>query len=39
MQNRKIYIDWVRCPVCGSKTRDRLREDTIKKLPSLLSKM
>ena len=31
MQNRKIYIDWVRCPVCGSKTRDRLREDTILK--------
>lgn len=22
-------IKWVRCPVCGSKTRDRLREDTI----------
>lgn len=40
MQNRKIYIDWVRCPVCGSKTRDRLREDTIlKNYPHLLSKM
>ena len=24
MQN----IDWIRCPVCGNKTRDRLREDT-----------
>lgn len=22
-------IKWVRCPVCGSKTRDRLRADTI----------
>ncbi|WP_122643667.1 cysteine-rich KTR domain-containing protein [Luxibacter massiliensis] len=22
-------IKWVRCPVCSSKTRDRLREDTI----------
>lgn len=22
-------IKWVRCPVCCSKTRDRLREDTI----------
>lgn len=20
---------WIRCPVCGNKTRDRLREDTI----------
>lgn len=25
MQN----IDWIRCPVCGNKTRDRIREDTI----------
>lgn len=24
-------IKWVRCPVCGSKTRDRIREDTILK--------
>ena len=24
MQN----IDWIRCPVCGNKTRDRIREDT-----------
>ena len=27
MQN----IDWIRCPVCGNKTRDRIREDTILK--------
>lgn len=20
--------DWIYCPVCGSKTRDRIREDT-----------
>ena len=20
---------WIRCPICGNKTRDRLREDTI----------
>lgn len=25
MQN----MDWIRCPVCGNKTRDRIREDTI----------
>lgn len=29
MQNRKVYVDWVRCPICGNKTRDRLREDTV----------
>ena len=23
--------EWVRCPVCGNKTRDRIREDTILK--------
>lgn len=22
---------WIRCPICGSKTRDRIREDTILK--------
>lgn len=27
MQN----IDWIRCPVCGNKTRDRIRKDTILK--------
>lgn len=24
-------IEWVRCPVCGNKTRDRIREDTVLK--------
>ena len=34
------FLEWVRCPVCGSKTRDRIREDTIfEKLPSLLSEV
>ena len=23
------FLERVRCPVCGSKTRDRIREDTI----------
>ncbi len=23
--------EWIRCPVCGNKTRDRLRKDTILK--------
>ena len=23
------FLECVRCPVCGSKTRDRIREDTI----------
>ncbi len=24
-----IYgTEWIRCPVCGSKTRDKIREDT-----------
>ena len=27
MQN----IDWIRCPVCGNKTRDRIRDVTILK--------
>ena len=22
---------WIRCPVCGSKTRDRIRKDTVLK--------
>ena len=22
-------MNWVRCPVCGNKTRNRIREDTI----------
>ena len=23
--------EWIKCPVCGSKTRDRIREDTVLK--------
>ena len=23
-----VRTEWVRCPVCGNKTRDRIREDT-----------
>ena len=23
--------EWIRCPICGSKTRDRLRKDTVLK--------
>lgn len=29
-ENRK-KTEWVRCPTCGSKTRNRIREDTILK--------
>jgi len=21
-------IEWIRCPICGNKTRDRMRKDT-----------
>lgn len=28
---KEIKIDWVRCPICNSKTRDKVREDTILK--------
>lgn len=31
---------WIICPVCGSKTRDRLRQDTVlKNYPLLLPEM
>ena len=30
MNNIKI-TEWIRCPVCGNKTRDRIREDTVLK--------
>ena len=31
---------WILCPTCGSKTRDKIREDTVlKNFPSLLSEM
>lgn len=23
------YTEWILCPVCGSKTRDRIRKDTV----------
>ncbi len=22
-------MEWIRCPVCGKKTRDKIREDTV----------
>ena len=27
----KMKLEWIRCPLCGSKTRNRIREDTILK--------
>jgi len=30
--HEKLHIvEWVRCPICGSKTRIRIREDTVLK--------
>ena len=29
--NRLNKNEWIRCPICGSKTRDRIREDTVLK--------
>jgi Zn finger protein HypA/HybF involved in hydrogenase expression len=26
-----MKTEWIRCPVCGAKTRDRFREDTVLK--------
>ena len=26
-----VNTEWIRCPVCGSKTRDRIRKDTVLK--------
>ena len=26
-----MKIEWIRCPVCGNKTRDKIMEDTILK--------
>ena len=31
--------EWILCPVCGNKTRDRIREDTVLKNSPLLSEM
>ncbi|WP_408976084.1 cysteine-rich KTR domain-containing protein [Petralouisia muris] len=25
---KRMDKDWIRCPVCGSKTRDKIRADT-----------
>lgn len=27
--NTISLLEWIRCPVCGSKTRDKMRKDTI----------
>ena len=27
MEKEKV-ADWIKCPVCGNKTRDKIREDT-----------
>ena len=29
MSTIKIDAEWVLCPVCGNKTRDKIRKDTI----------
>lgn len=30
--HKKPYnVEWILCPICGSKTRDRIREDTVLK--------
>ena len=26
-----MKLEWIRCPICGSKTRDRIRSDTTMK--------
>lgn len=28
---KKIKIDWILCPVCGNKTRDKIGGDTVLK--------
>ena len=35
MQNREILINWICCPVCGDKTRNRMRRYGIEKLSVL----
>lgn len=33
-QTQVVKTEWIRCPVCGNKTRDRIRVDTeLKKFP------
>ena len=35
----KVSVERVRCPVCGNKTRDKIREDTVlKNFPLFCSK-
>ena len=29
IKNKPKKIDWILCPICGSKTRSKIREDTI----------
>ena len=31
METSNIKSDWVHCPICGSKTRDRIRGDSVLK--------
>ena len=26
-----IDAEWIRCPICGNKTRDKMRDDTVLK--------
>ena len=26
-----VHIEWIICPICGNKTRNKIREDTILK--------
>ncbi|WP_440214428.1 cysteine-rich KTR domain-containing protein [Streptococcus alactolyticus] len=35
-----MKCEWILCPVCGSKTRNKIRKDTVlENYPPLLSKM
>ena len=27
--HKMVNLDWIRCPICGNKTRNRVRQDTI----------
>lgn len=29
VKDKTMNTEWILCPVCGNKTRDRLREDTV----------
>ena len=38
-QYNNMEIEWIKCPICGKKTRDKIREDTIiKNFPVFCSK-